>query len=325
MPSTEATCCRLPPKPVADSLEPGVESEEGLDLPQLGPAGGPWTAHPLVVFLAAVDKADHPTHRHMQLRSAGQGGTEHHHVSGFPVSTTDALGAAIVEGRGNGGKEIDVSRCIALYKGSTGHFDGDRGVVGEGDVGFLQGRLDTGADSVEWACRVWSAAGGTMHHPSTRSSCSLAALAAGLLPLIGCDAETGFSKSADQPVTESGAGDIAVEPLEILIEDIDWEGGVAKGQVVRISNEGDNNLRVHNVALSNNGGGALYLEELDELNLAPGGYREFSIIATLTTFEPVESALLVQSGDFDESNLTIPILAVPSGYQFPEDTGDTGD
>jgi len=142
--------------------------------------------------------------------------------------------------------------------------------------------------------------------------------------LMGCDGETGFSKADDPPITEEGVGEIDVQPLEIRIEDIDWEGAIAKGQVVTIANVGDNNLRIHDVALTSNGGGTLYLEEVGELNLAPGASTEFSIIATLTEFELVESSLRVQSGDVDEANLDIPILAIPAGWVFDDDTGDTG-
>lgn len=157
--------------------------------------------------------------------------------------------------------------------------------------------------------------------PSTRSLGL--GLASGWLfaGAVGCDAETGFSKADTPPVTQEGSGEIDVQPPEIRIEDIDWEGGIAKGQLVAITNLGDNNLRVHDVSLISNAGGALYLEEVDDLNLAPGATAEFSVVATLTTFEPVESALRIQSGDVDESNLSIPILALPEGYVPTDDTG----
>lgn len=142
---------------------------------------------------------------------------------------------------------------------------------------------------------------------------------------LGCEGETGFSKAPDQPVIEEGQGEITVEPMSIRIEGVDWEAGTPRGQVVTVRNDGDNTLRVHDIGLTSNAGGALYLEELGELSLGPGVEAEFSILATLTTFEPVESALRIQSGDVDEPNLTIPILAVPEGYVFSEDTGEPGD
>jgi len=111
-----------------------------------------------------------------------------------------------------------------------------------------------------------------------------------------------------------------------VIDEIDWENRISEGRVVTISNLGDNNLRVLDVALTSNGGGALYLEEVGELNLAPGASVEFSVLATLSTFEVVESALRIQSGDVDESSLAIPIVAIPAGYEYaPGDTGGSGD
>jgi len=142
---------------------------------------------------------------------------------------------------------------------------------------------------------------------------------------VGCDGETGFSKAPDSPVIQEGQGEITVEPMPIRIENLDWEAGTTRGQVVEVRNDGDNTLKVHDIALTSNAGGALYLEDVGSLNLGPGVSAEFSILATLTTFEPVESVLRIQSGDVDEPNLTIPILAVPEGYEFPDDTGDTGD
>ena len=161
---------------------------------------------------------------------------------------------------------------------------------------------------------------------STASSFpSLVGLAcAVVVPSVGCEGETGFSKAPDPPIIEEGQGEISVEPAEIRIEDIDWEGGLPKGQVVRIANVGDNTLRVHDVALTSNAEGALYLEEVGALSLAPGVDVEFSIIATLTTFAHVESTLRIQSGDVDEANLSIPVLAIPSGYELPEAGDDTG-
>jgi len=146
------------------------------------------------------------------------------------------------------------------------------------------------------------------------------------LVLAGCDGETGFTKSSDPPVTQEGTGEIDVQPAEIVISDIEWEQGIAKGQIVTVANLGDNILRVLDIGLSNNGGGALYCEEVGELDLPPGVSAEFSVIATLTTFEHVEGVLRIQSGDVDESTLNIPILAIPLGYEMPDDdTGDTGD
>ena len=137
----------------------------------------------------------------------------------------------------------------------------------------------------------------------------------------GCGGETGFSKAPDAPIMEEGQGEITVEPMEIRIEDIDWEAGLAKGQLITVQNDGDNTLRVHDIALTSNAGGALYLEEVGELTLGPGVVAEFSVVATLTTFEPVRSTLRIQSGDVDEANLSIPILAVPLGYEL-DDTGE---
>ena len=57
-----------------------------------------------------------------------------------------------------------------------------------------------------------------------------------VVPSGGCEGETGFSKAPDPPLIEEGQGEISVEPAEVRIEDIDWENGLPKGQVVRIAN-----------------------------------------------------------------------------------------
>lgn len=141
----------------------------------------------------------------------------------------------------------------------------------------------------------------------------------------GCDGETGFTKTEDIGFVEQGTAEIVVTPEAVRIEDIDWEGQIAKSQQVVIENVGDGVLYVHEVALIDNGGGAFYIEELGELELAPGAARDFALLATLTEPEPVQGALRIQSGDVDESNLVIEVLALPLGYEPPDDTGDTGD
>lgn len=142
--------------------------------------------------------------------------------------------------------------------------------------------------------------------------------------LAACNAETGFSKATGVNTVESGAGEIEVTPLEIVFEEVDWESHVSKGQIVTIANVGDNVLQVSEIGLTDNGGGALYCEDVGELNLAPGAESTFSVVVTLDEQVPSTGMLRIRSGDVDEATLNIPITAYPVGYEPDPDTGDTG-
>ena len=319
------------PQSVANPLQRGIDGEEPAHGGKVSGSRRPRAAHPLVVFFAPVDEADLPPDPLLGPRAAVETRPEDDDVPWLTISAEESVDAAVVEGARKGGDVVDVAVGVALDPCASRNLDGDRDDFGEVGVlvGILQGTLAQVPDSIGGPLSVRSDTGGSMTLLCTRlSPLVLCALAVGLGGVAGCDGETGFSKAADPPMTEEGAGDIDVQPAEIIIEDIDWEEGIAKGRVVTIANVGDNTLRVLDVSLTSNGGGALYLEEVGELTLAPGSATEFSIIATLTAFEPVESTLRIQSGDVDEANLSLPVVAVPLGYDYvpgeSEDTGDTG-
>ena len=113
---------------------------------------------------------------------------------------------------------------------------------------------------------------------------------------LGCEGETGFSKAPDQPVIEEGQGEITVEPMPIRIEGVDWEAGTPRGQVVTVRNDGDNTLRVHDIGLTSNAGGALYLEEVGELSQQESS--KFRVIDPSGTV--MVSVELAHSGDRQE-------------------------
>lgn len=154
-----------------------------------------------------------------------------------------------------------------------------------------------------------------------------AALLAALTALSACSSgEQGFGNTSQNSNTDQGNGSMEISPTKLVIEDVNWEDGVAGSGTLTVTSTGDGTLRLYDVALSNTGDGALYMVPVDEdINLATGVSREFVINSTLTEFEKVEGSLRIQSNDGEQQLVEVPIEALPAGWVEPEDSGDAGD
>lgn len=160
--------------------------------------------------------------------------------------------------------------------------------------------------------------------PMTPRTCGLLAA---LFALSACaSGEQGFGNTEQNSNVDEGNGTLEVSPTELVIEDVLWEDGVAGSGTITVTSVGDGTLRLYDVALSDTGGGALYMVPVDEdINLATGVSRDFVINATLTEYAKVEGSLRIQSNDGEQQLIEVPITALPTGWEEPEDSGDAGD
>ena len=135
-----------------------------------------------------------------------------------------------------------------------------------------------------------------------------------LLPLIfACGGEQTFSSSDPAPNTQNGKGAFSIEPTEIVWTELDWENSIGQSEVYVVGNVGDASMVISRINLSNAGaldsGNTFYVEEEeDDITLAAGATREFTIVATLNEFNMAEGELRIQTSDDD--NLDVPIIFV---------------
>lgn len=150
--------------------------------------------------------------------------------------------------------------------------------------------------------------------------------------LLGCSGgESNFSNNNEQGTAEQGTGILAYSHETMLFTDLDWKQGISVGDDFLVSNAGDNNLEIYTLDIANSGGGAFFVQEEDNLILAPGNERSFTVVATLYENEPAFGELRVKTNDADARDLRIPLCAYPVDYSgetscVAEDTtGDTGE
>jgi len=138
--------------------------------------------------------------------------------------------------------------------------------------------------------------------------------------LAGCGGDQGFTHADDKGTDEQGVGMLEVIPTEVVFTDLNWEKGVASSQSIKITNVGDNNLKLYDVGITDSGDGVFYMEDFTESQLAPGMSAEFSVVATLTTFAAATGEARVVCSDADNHDYRLPLSAFPIGWK-----GDTGD
>lgn len=142
------------------------------------------------------------------------------------------------------------------------------------------------------------------------------------LPLAlcaACAADTGFSNKAEPEEVQEGAGEIEVSPAVLEIADVPWNPPIDTSGLIEVTNLGTSTLQVYGFSLVENPTtelspeGVLFLEEVGELDLAPGASREVVVVARLK--EPVEvvGRLKVSSGDSDERDVFVEVRVSPEG------------
>lgn len=154
-----------------------------------------------------------------------------------------------------------------------------------------------------------------------------------ILPLLlACGGEQQFTNNNNNGVAEQGVAAMSYAPLEFSFTDLNWEDGVSQSAELVITNNGDGNLSLSVVDISDSGGGAFYTTEETSIVLQPEAERTFTVVATLTEFTDAIGELRVKSNDADYLDLRIPLYATPEGWTGDTtgggdtaETGDTGD
>jgi hypothetical protein len=139
-----------------------------------------------------------------------------------------------------------------------------------------------------------------------------------LLAALGCNGETNFTNNIDDVNAEQGVADMQYSHEYMIFTDLDWENGISSGQGFFITNVGDNNLSITTLDISDSGGGAFFVQDVEDLVLGAGLEREFTVVATLADAEPAVGELRVKSNWSGDRDLRIPLCAFPIGYK-----GDT--
>ena len=140
-----------------------------------------------------------------------------------------------------------------------------------------------------------------------------------ILPLmLACGGEQQFSNNNVDGVGEQGVAELSYAPAEMVFSGLNWQDGVSQSADFTITNNGDGNLSLSIVDISDSGGGAFYTTEETNLVLQPDSERDFTVVATLTEFVDAVGELRVKSNDADYLDLRIALYATPDGW-----TGDT--
>lgn len=146
--------------------------------------------------------------------------------------------------------------------------------------------------------------------------------------MLACAGEQQFSNNNVDGGSEQGVADMTYSPAEMTFTDLNWEDGVSQSAEFVITNNGDGNLQLSVVDISDSGGGAFYTTEETSLILQPGSDRSFTVVATLYEFTDAVGELRVKSNDADYLDLRVPLYASPIGWTGDtsggDDTGDTG-
>ena len=149
--------------------------------------------------------------------------------------------------------------------------------------------------------------------------------------LLACSGGEGnFTNNSDQGTSEQGVADMEYSHESMVFAELDWEQGISSGQDFLIANIGDNNLSIYTLDIADSGGGAFFVQEEDDLVLAPGNERAFVVVATLYEDTTAVGQLRVKSNDADARDLRIPLCAFPMGYKgdtscsLDDEDGDSG-
>lgn len=137
--------------------------------------------------------------------------------------------------------------------------------------------------------------------------------------VLGCKPDHGFSPSDGDVDNVEGNGAIELSPESIVFTDM--EVGATYSDYLKATSTGENNLEIEEIRILNSGGGVFYMEEKEDLVLAPGTSKEFTITATLAEATLAEGSLRIKSNDLDMPVIEYALQAVPLGGD-PQDTGD---
>lgn len=146
----------------------------------------------------------------------------------------------------------------------------------------------------------------------------------GLLGVVGCEGDTGFTKGNQDVETQTGDPALSFSPAEMVFEDLSV--GATYSQTLTFEATGDGDLIIYRLAPSADKYSAfsVYGAE-DTVTLAPGQSKDFTVTAILPDAVAAYAELSVQTNVSDLLQFTIPVSAIAT--DAPTDTGatDTGD
>ncbi len=143
--------------------------------------------------------------------------------------------------------------------------------------------------------------------------------------LLACAGnDTNFNGKVEEPELVSGTAVAVVDPLEVVIADID--PAYSKGGQVTVTSTGDAPLQIYGAQMVENPDGVFFFQPVGELVLATGGQVSWTVVATLPGPVAYDGLLRIRTNDPAQTNLTIPVHARPVGWVEPQDTAasDTG-
>lgn len=145
--------------------------------------------------------------------------------------------------------------------------------------------------------------------------------------LVGCvPTDTSLTSGGDTNDIPVGTGRMTLSVQEVVITDI--QVGYSKSGPFTIESVGDANLQIYQIRIVADADDVFYfdeVEEVDEVELAPGQSVDYTVNADLSVAEPSVGELRLRTSDPDAAALILPLAAYPEGYVFPEDTGaDSG-
>jgi len=148
------------------------------------------------------------------------------------------------------------------------------------------------------------------------------ALLALLSTFTGCAAEQTFSETDTDVGHQDGTAAALVTPTELHYSGL--EVGFTSSLSFKVENVGDAKLALYEVRVVDSADGQFYMQVERDLELNPGGAREFQVVATLATEEALEGSVRVECNDVDQPEIVIPLTGTPASME--EDTGgsDTG-
>ncbi len=142
----------------------------------------------------------------------------------------------------------------------------------------------------------------------------------GLL-LSACAAETSFQNTNDEGEFEQGNGELSHTPE--VVEFAELQEAVTTSAMLKISSVGENNLVIYEIRILDSGGGVFYMEEAEDVSLAPGTSREFPVTATMTDWAAEATGTVrVKTNDPEAIALEIGCSATPAPDWGAPDTGE---
>jgi len=148
--------------------------------------------------------------------------------------------------------------------------------------------------------------------------------------LVGCAAEQTFSETDTDIEHQDGTAAALVTPTELVYTGL--EVGFTSSLSFKVDNVGDAKLALYEVRVVDSVEGQFYMQIERDLELNPGGSREFQVVVTLAAkdvhsgpLRVLEGMVRVECNDPDQPEILIPLTGTPASLDTHTDDTDTGD